>query len=567
MSKRKIVAIALFIFMSMFIFTFANPGGNEPTLAPGNNGDNTNDNNQEGSNTGQTDLDEDPETTLGENEEEEENLFQNNNNNNNNNNNDNNDNDDDNNDNDDDNNEDDKPAKPSIVHNEESTVGTIEENIFSKLVLTANDLEGLTTISLNKTTIYDQINATTQEIVIDKNTANILEENVLTICNQANECIDYNFTLDFEAPTIYNKTDNSSIDGLYFNSSVEFTVHDKVGLAHLEKNGIVRDLSKNNNTLTYTVNNDGVVEVLARDLAGNEATAKFTIDSNAPVISVKKTFNDPDKTDNNFMDVKLLLEDELIKSVNINGKEYNKHADKERVTIRFNANKKYAVNGENIIIVTDYAGNQTTYTFMLDTTAPVINFDKAYATAFYQYDFANLSKDNIISRVESDGTYTYNVEIMYAKPYGEFTTVETLDGSKVGTYIIKVTATDEYGRSTTIEHTLTNDYKHQEFICGVLNNEACDMYMIPRLGILPLYDGIKIIKGTSGSLNAIAGDYIDNEFFSTHDLSNAVVINNGGFDANTVGIYTVTFTVTDWTGKQVIKTYNIEVVGSFLELF
>ncbi len=454
------------------------------------------------------------------------------------------------------------------MYNKPYLIGTIEEKTFSKLTLTVYDKEQLVSVSLNGKVMYDEINYTKKYITVDQNTENVIEgTNTLIGCDAAGQCVEYKFVMDFTAPIIYNKVDNSNIDGLYFNDSVVFTIHDKVGLAHLERNGIVRDLTKNNNTLTYTSNNDGVVEVLARDLAGNETTATFVIDSNAPVVSVKKNFNDPDHSDNHFMDVKLLLTDELINNIYVNGKLLKKNVNEENYIIRFNANKKYALNGENSITVIDYAGNETTYTFTLDTTVPVINFNRVYPTSFYQYDFANLSKDNILTRVESDGTYTYNVEIMYATPYGEFTEVETLDGSKVGTYIVKVTATDEFGRTTTIEHKLINDYKHQELICGVLGNEACDIYMIPRLGYLPLYDGLKVVKGTSGSLNAIAGDYIDNKLISTHDLSNTVLINNGGFDVNTVGTYTVSFTVTDWTGKQIIKTYNIEVVGSFLELF
>ncbi len=121
-------------------------------------------------------------------------------------------------------------------------------------------------------------------------------------------------------------------------------------------------------TKVYSENGKNSVEIT--DKAGNKATILFevkNIDKIAPTIKVKSTSKG---TDGIYSKIDLKLSDNVgLLAVIVNGKEY-KRSNKIN-DLNFQNVNNY-VEGENTVVLKDKAGNETMFTFTLDTTAPTI---------------------------------------------------------------------------------------------------------------------------------------------------------------------------------------------------
>ena len=233
-------------------------------------------------------------------------------------------------------------------------------HIYNKIVINVKD------VTLDKITVYSYADKTTKEV---ENNTELTKEGTykLTAVDKNGNTESIYVELDTTFPSI-SITDKSVGDGVY--SKLNLKMYDKNGIASVVING-----TKLSQIGTYVDINDGdaytfkdgenVVEVT--DKAGNTTTETFNVDKVAPTIIVKDT----SVSDSNVygkLNIQAFDKNEVVKVV-INGKELSHHGK----YVDINDGDAYTfINGENVVEITDKAGNTTIQTFMVDKVKPII---------------------------------------------------------------------------------------------------------------------------------------------------------------------------------------------------
>ena len=171
------------------------------------------------------------------------------------------------------------------------------------------------------------------------------------------------FTIDKTAPT---GTLNNVTDGGYTNKNVTFTWTDKEATATLNENAY---------TSGQTISAEGAHTIVLTDRAGNSTTYTFIIDKTAPT----GTLNNVTNGGYTNKDVTFTWMDAGA-TATLNGSAYT-------------SGRKISAEGAHTIVLTDRAGNSTTYTFTIDKTAPVIDAYNIYTNA----EFTMTAKDKYCS--------------------------------------------------------------------------------------------------------------------------------------------------------------------------
>ena len=125
--------------------------------------------------------------------------------------------------------------------------------------------------------------------------------------------------------------------------------------------------------VTYEVEltEEGTHTVKATDRQGNETEVTFTIDATAPTLTVKDGEEFTKGQNGTYSLVSFKLYDaNKVKEVEINGKVFTLTESNWSDVNYIKPGSWNAVEGENTITLRDAAGNETTQTFVLDTTAP-----------------------------------------------------------------------------------------------------------------------------------------------------------------------------------------------------
>lgn len=168
-------------------------------------------------------------------------------------------------------------------------------------------------------------------------------------------------------------------------TQVSFKLHDDTAIDKVVINGVDKDVSNakwGDHNYVSVGKNGGIAgenTIKLVDAAGNESeTYTFYLDNVAPTITVKDntettTFTVGNKETNTYKIVSFKLYDQyLVDKIIINGQEKdltdNKWSDHNFVSV----GKNGGIEGENIITLVDIMGNETSYTFYLDSTVPVI---------------------------------------------------------------------------------------------------------------------------------------------------------------------------------------------------
>ncbi len=216
------------------------------------------------------------------------------------------------------------------------------------------------------------------------------------------------FTIDTTAPTgILTGVENEGIT----NNNVSFTWSDLYCTATLNGNVYTKGT---------TISSEGFHEIILTDKAGNPSTYTFTIDKTKPVGTLEGVENEGITKDN----VKLTWDDDTI-TATLNQ------------TIYY-SNMPISSEGFHEIILTDKAGNTSTYTFTIDKTAPSANFENNLLT----------NKSQQIKSMDTSKTaITYSINNSSFKSLMEGSTI-----SAEGKYIILIT--DEAGNTSTYTFTI-----------------------------------------------------------------------------------------------------------------
>ena len=210
----------------------------------------------------------------------------------------------------------------------------------------------------------------------------------------------YNFKLDKTAPEIKGVS-----DGKYYRKELEISAND-INLSTTVLNG--KEAGR-----TETIKDDGIYTYIATDTAGNETKVSFVKDTVKPTLvgiknkgKYKGAFN-------------LNAKDNIgVKSIKLNGK-----VVKDGYKIA--KSKKYTA------VVTDNAGNKSTYSFSVDVKAPTVNIKNG---AKYKKVTINAKDDfSGVSIIKLDGKKVKNKTVV----------------TKKGSHTLSIT--DKYGNKTTVK--------------------------------------------------------------------------------------------------------------------
>ncbi len=221
---------------------------------------------------------------------------------------------------------------------------------------------------------------------------------------------------DTTAPTVTIKTGaNETKQSNNQYGVISFKLYDAGKVDKVELNGVVKDLSNSvwsdlngvKPGVFGAVNGKNVLNVY--DVAGNVTTVEFTLDATGPVgtVKVESTVG----SDGLYQKVSYKLHDpaNVVKAI-LNGVEKpltpNVWSDLNNIV----PGTFGAVEGLNTLVLVDALGNQSTLTFTLDTTKPVINVPAAGQWA--------------------SGTHTWNITQTEANPAKTYVEIQQMVDGK-----------------------------------------------------------------------------------------------------------------------------------------
>lgn len=208
-----------------------------------------------------------------------------------------------------------------------------------------------------------------------------LRYNALDAAGKVAVTKEFSFQLDNTAPTITDKGGVNVVNGRQQVGS--YKLYDAGKIDYVTVNGVKKDLSNNAwsdlNGLKPGVFGavEGTNTIIAYDVAGNQsAPLVVVLDTTGPVLTLK-----PEGTigaDGVYKKVSYKLNDgaNVVKAI-LNGVEKNltpnQWSDLNGVTV----NVFGGVEGVNTLVLVDGLGNESTHTFTIDTTKPLINTPQA----------------------------------------------------------------------------------------------------------------------------------------------------------------------------------------------
>jgi len=190
------------------------------------------------------------------------------------------------------------------------------------------------------------------------------------------------FYVDNTVPTITVKAAPDTVGSTASKtfSKVSFKLHDNIKFeGKYTINGVESTISPSTwgDANNIVVGQRGAVygenTITLKDLAGNSASYTFTLDNLAPTIKIKDGFVGS-KDANTFSNVSFSLFDaHQVDKYTING-HTSDFGNNNWSDANFQNIKQYLNQGPNTFVLYDVAGNQSTFEFTYDTTAPGVSF-------------------------------------------------------------------------------------------------------------------------------------------------------------------------------------------------
>ena len=283
----------------------------------------------------------------------------------------------------------------------------------------------------NKVTIVSKLNGQVIE-----NPETYTEEGVyeVTVTDAAFNEKTIKFVIDKTAPTVKvtkSNNDNST------NKDVIVTIEGNEPIT-------IEGWTKvNDTTYTNVYSENGKYSVVVKDVVGNATTINFEvkrIDKVAPTAIITKSNND--NSTNQDVVVTLVSNEAIYKPEGWTEVKTNKEHE---------FTKTYSKNGKYSVVIKDKAGNETTIKFevkRIDKVAPkltVVDPNKYYLEAGEPYVDKGYSA---YDEVDKDVTHLVRISYQFqAEGTSDWTTPDTLDTTKLGTYRINYTAYDKAGNT------------------------------------------------------------------------------------------------------------------------
>ena len=237
-----------------------------------------------------------------------------------------------------------------LVNDEEVEAGeTIYVNEDAKMTVDETNLESFTSNG----------NDRTESILKGSWTAQNDGPYNIVVTDKAGNETTYTIIVDKTAPVV----NNGNLDGAYVNHSVSLYID--------EKNDYTLTVTRDGNELVgyqdnmFELSHDGVYVVTVVDAAGNETTVKFTIDNTDPVLYVNDEKVEAGETIYVNEDAKMTVDETNLESFTSNGNDRTESILKGSWTAQND--------GPYNIVVTDKAGNETSYTIVRDTVKIEVN--------------------------------------------------------------------------------------------------------------------------------------------------------------------------------------------------
>ena len=238
-----------------------------------------------------------------------------------------------------------------LVNDEEVENGeTIYVNEDAKMTVAETNLETVLSNKIDITKAFESMGSWTAQ----KDGA----YNIVVTDKAGNETT-YTIIVDKTAPVV----NNGNLDGAYVNHSVSLYID--------EKNDYTLTVTRDGNELVgyqdnmFELSHDGVYVVTVVDAAGNETTVKFTIDNTDPVLYVNDEKVEAGETIYVNEDAKMTVDETNLESFTSNGNDRTESILKGSWTAQND--------GPYNIVVTDKAGNETSYTIVRDTVKIEVN--------------------------------------------------------------------------------------------------------------------------------------------------------------------------------------------------
>ena len=237
-----------------------------------------------------------------------------------------------------------------LVNDEEVEAGeTIYVNEDAKMTVDETNLESFTSNG----------NDRTESILKGSWTAQNDGPYNIVVTDKAGNETTYTIIVDKTAPVV----NNGNLDGAYVNHSVSLYID--------EKNDYTLTVTRDGNELVgyqdnmFELSHDGVYVVIVVDVAGNKTTVEFTIDKTNPVLYVNDEKVEAGETIYVNEDAKMTVDETNLESFTSNGNDRTESILKGSWTAQND--------GPYNIVVTDKAGNETSYTIVRDTVKIEVN--------------------------------------------------------------------------------------------------------------------------------------------------------------------------------------------------
>ena len=320
-------------------------------------------------------------------------------------------------------------------------------------VVTALDV-ALTVDETNVTVLVNGEEKTLDEI------KNITEHGTykVTVTDQAYNATTIEFTIDKKLPEFNVES------GTHSENAMEIVVTDDT-FDYMNVTNQDTGVTEKYTTSIITLEDEATYHIYAFDKAGNYQELWVAIDKNPPTINVAGT-----NVDGYFRDeeVTLTVFDKFLTEVTVNGETFDKDDftyanNNENATLT----KTYTAEGKYEVVAKDKFGHVTTYTFVIDQTAPIFDLSQIADTFevgvdTYVYPQPGIVTDNI------DGNISFGeVHMQWFKKNadgskGEATTCfggnnwnTGLTNCDLGTYIVTYKVSDKAGNQTYIEKEIT----------------------------------------------------------------------------------------------------------------
>lgn len=384
-----------------------------------------------------------------------------------------------------------------VITVKDDSVG--KDGVYSKINLKLYDNVNLSKVIVNN---KEYLRAGTWNDLNFQNVDNYVEgENTVVLEDKAGNQTTFTFVLDKTAPTIkkvqiWNK---DNIESSYIRNGQTIRVlatfsEDLEQLPTLtigNYSSLFKKISGSNSEVIYSADitissdeselNEGLISFaigdyadkagnIGKDVTEKKLTKNLTYDRTAPTITPTNNSIGKDEIYSKI-DLKLFDKNGNLSKVIVNNKEYSRVGTWNDLNFQ---NVDNYVEGENIVVLEDKAGNQTTFTFILDKTAPVFKDAKATMEipAKIDVDEANLDKITVINK---NNQTTFDCENGYELSEEGFYKIIAYD--KAGNSTVWNLTLDNEAPVLTIENAKDNNLYNTDVVINITDIELQQTYL------------------------------------------------------------------------------------------